>query len=234
MFASFECGHFVSHDFHLFFLVVSGNGKAPCLTTRHQCIASITLWTSAHGRMTTSFADCIRATLANAWINARIIQTCTIVGTFDITLAFAASTMCQWVTGIARQTGAHWTLFASIIVTWNALCICAAWIWSAQISCKSNKYKMIISFREHTIFLNSLAWCEWTTTNEWIASHITWTTADRCQSTEITVGINTTSAITWILADAIITCWTSGWTIAITITFGTAFSVWTSQIILRI
>lgn len=122
--------------YNLLFLIVSGNWKASCLTTRHQCITIITLGTTAHSQMTSCFADCICAALANAWINARIIETRSIVGAFNITLAFATCTMWQRITGVTWQACTHRTLFASIIVSWNTLCIRTAWIWSAQISWK--------------------------------------------------------------------------------------------------
>lgn len=92
-----------------------------------------------------TFANGIRAALSNAWIHAGVIDTWTIVRAFNITLAFAASAVCQWITGVARQAGANWAFFAGVIVSWDALGIRTAWIWSAQIS-YHNRHKAKIIF----------------------------------------------------------------------------------------
>lgn len=118
--------------------------------------------------MATGLTYGVGTALSHTWIHAGVVDTRSIVGAFVVALAFATSTMAEWIASVTRQAGTHWTLLSGVIVSGYALSVGAAWIWSTE------------------IFLG-----EWTTADERIASHVTGTTADRRETSEVAVSANT-------------------------------------------
>lgn len=151
--------------------------------------------------MTASRANGIRTALSHTRINARVVDARTMVRALAVALAFATHTMAERITGVAGQTGAHWTFFAGVVVSGHALSIRATWIRAAQI-----------------IF------GEWTAADKRIAGHVTRTAAHWCQAAQIAVGASATGTHARIFARTVDTGRSARWTIAVAIAFWTTFT----------
>jgi len=125
-------------------------------------------------------ANGIGPTFADAWIRADVVDASLVVWALGVCLTFAADARVKRISSVARWTRADWSLALGAIVAWSANGIRSTWIWSAQ------------------VFLG-----EWTTADEGISSVSLWARADWRQSTQVAVGIGSTSSITRILADSI-------------------------------
>lgn len=106
-------------------------------------------------------------------------------------------------------------------------------ILNKKLKIETINYFSYKNFKNIIVIKRYFTFCKWTAAYEGITSHITRTTANRCQSSQITIGVSTTSSIAWIFANTIIASWSSSWTVAIAVTFSTTFCVWATEIVLK-
>lgn len=132
--------------------------------------------------MTLSLADGICSAFSSTWVGARIVDACTMITTFSVGLAFASHAGSQSISSVAWWASAHRTFSLGSVVSRGANGIGSTWVWSAQ------------------IFRN-----KFTAADEGITCHVSWTRADRRQPTEITISICSTSSVTWVFTDSIVT-----------------------------
>lgn len=139
----------------------------PLRAAGDQCISISARWTSTHSQMSLCLALGSCSTLTTAGINTLVVDTCLMIGTFTVALAFTPDTIGESISCISWGTSTNRPFTIGAIVTRGAYRICTTWVWNAQILL-----------------------CEWTTAYEWIARHISWTAAYWCESAKVTVRIH--------------------------------------------
>lgn len=115
--------------------MVTGNRVTTQRCARRPGIALRTLGALAHGQMTFGLAHGARATLANARIDARIVDARPMVATFAVRLAFTAHAVAERVARVAGEACAHRTLLVGVVVAGHTLGVRAARIRRAEVLC---------------------------------------------------------------------------------------------------